>query len=149
MEEQNIQNEQTEHKLNPILNLTGRGHFFVYNFARLRDWRVVQMADAQGVIREGIFLPFLQNGITVHDRRDKIIQSLYPDVNTASKLGVKTYSPCISRVAHEKLVEQGLLLPVIRRGQSRVWASVCVILVFAVKRSKKILLYEKKRSCDA
>lgn len=52
MEEQNIQNEQTEHKLNPILNLTGRGHFFVYNFARLRDWRVVQMADAQGVIRE-------------------------------------------------------------------------------------------------
>ena len=93
MEEQNIQNEQTEHKLNPILNLTGRGHFFVYNFARLRDWRVVQMADAQGVIREGIFLPFLQNG------------------NTASKLGVKTYSPCISRVAHEKLVEQGLLLP--------------------------------------
>ena len=111
MEERNIQNEQTEHKLNPILNLTGRGHFFVYNFARLRDWRVVQMADAQGVIREGIFLPFLQNGITVHDRRDKIIQSLYPDVNTASKLGVKTYSPCISRVAHEKLVEQGLLLP--------------------------------------
>ena len=54
MEEQNIQNEQTEHKLNPILNLTGRGHFFVYNFARLRDWRVVQMADAQGVDRKSV-----------------------------------------------------------------------------------------------
>lgn len=59
MEEQNIQNEQPEHKLNPILNLTGRGHFFVYNFARLRDWRVVQMADAQGVSKRRHFLAFL------------------------------------------------------------------------------------------
>ena len=37
-------------------------------FSLYRDYRIVRMADAQGNVREGIFIPFIQNGIEYHTR---------------------------------------------------------------------------------
>ena len=34
-----------------------------YNFGMLRDVRVIKMKDEQGNWREGVFVPFMQNGI--------------------------------------------------------------------------------------
>ena len=42
---------------------SGTDWYIDLNFGLYRDYRIEKMADAQGNIREGIFIPFLQNGI--------------------------------------------------------------------------------------
>jgi len=40
-----------------------KDNYVEIRFGDYRDYRIVRMADAQGNMREGIFIPFIQNGI--------------------------------------------------------------------------------------
>ena len=42
------------------------GHFKIrLDFHKFPDWSIVRAPDSNGVVRNGLFLPFLQNGIRV------------------------------------------------------------------------------------
>jgi hypothetical protein len=117
----------------PITDLSSRDIFFIYDFARLRNWRLVRMGDSEGVVREGIFVPFFGNGIMLSEKRDQIVQAMYLSQETVKKLGFKNYAPMITREAHAQMVEQGLIEPDVKP-----WARPCLgVKMNSWRRGKK------------
>lgn len=92
-------------------DLSSRNLYFIFDYAHLRGWRVVNMADSDGVVREGIFIPFFQNGMMLSDKRDQIVQALYQTKAGVSgkKLGFIEYAPMINKELHTKLVDAGII----------------------------------------
>lgn len=82
------------------------------DFSMFRDYRIVKMADAQGNVREGIFLPFIQNGIK--------FDVMNPMV--APKMVIKPYThahgnmiskliPYANKEMRKKMVDAGVIAP--------------------------------------
>lgn len=85
--------------------------FIELNFCLYRDYRIIKMADAQGVIREGIFIPFIQNGIKYNSMsRQPPRQRLKPQ---ASIKGNKFANliPYVNSELRKKMVTDGVLSP--------------------------------------
>ena len=82
------------------------------NYANYRDYRIVRMADAQGVVREGIFIPFLQNGIVydIAEPNKPPLQILkpytYPQGILISKL-----IPYANAALRKKMLDGGVVSP--------------------------------------
>ncbi len=88
----------------------GTAWYIDYNFALLRDYRVVKMADAQGNIRLGIFVPFIQNGIvwSPSDQRH-IRQILKPIWQPREGNRLHKLVPVVTKFFRHRMVEEGVL----------------------------------------
>ena len=83
-----------------------------YNFGMLRDVRVIKMKDEQGNWRDGVFVPFMQNGI----RWDKTnvrkppIHLLRAVFRPRAKTLFDLY-PMVNQQMHDEMVQGGVLDP--------------------------------------
>ena len=101
--------------------LKGKNMYLLYDFSRLRGWRVVKMGDSDGVIREGIFIPFFNNGISMDDKYTRITQLLGVELHKVRPyLGFINFVPMIGVEAHEVMLQEGSIAPRQR------WAEACV-----------------------
>lgn len=87
-------------------------YYIDLEFGLFRDYRIVKMADAQGNIREGIFIPFIQNGIkydSVNPRKSPMLRLkplTTPRGNILSKL-----IPYANKELRKKMIDEGVLSP--------------------------------------
>lgn len=81
-------------------------------FGLFRDYRIVKMADAQGNVREGIFIPFIQNGIkydSMNPRKSPMLRLkpwTAPRGNILSKL-----IPYANKELKKKMIDAGVISP--------------------------------------
>lgn len=84
--------------------------YIVYNFGYLRDYRIVKMADANGVVREGIFIPFLQNGIEWDGVVKKSpTQVLKPLWSVRKGMRMHTIVPFVTLDYRQKMIDAGVI----------------------------------------
>jgi len=82
------------------------------DYSLFRDYRIVKMADAQGNKRDGIFIPFLQNGIkwkavtSPHPRQFLKPIPTHKDGDKISKL-----VPMVSMAFQREMINGGVLSP--------------------------------------
>lgn len=82
------------------------------NFGLYRDYRIVKMADAQGNIRDGIFIPFVQNGIRYIPHSCKPIKQVLKPLNVPRKGNVmQKLIPYVNENLRRKMVDEGVLSP--------------------------------------
>lgn len=81
-------------------------------FGLYRDYRIIRMADAQGNMRDGIFIPFVQNGIRWDGVAEKWpVQYLKPTWLPGNGSRVYGLMPMVSQAFREKMVAAGVLSP--------------------------------------
>jgi len=80
------------------------------NYSLFRDYRIVKMADAQGNVRNGIFIPFLQNGILWDGSRYKHPYQFLKPIRIPLN-GIKSHKliPMVSIPFKEKMIKEGVL----------------------------------------
>lgn len=78
----------------------------------LRDYRIVKMADAQGNVREGIFIPFVQNGIRWDGVKYKY-PSLFLKPTFVPRNGrlIHKLLPMVTEEFRKKMINEGVLSP--------------------------------------
>lgn len=83
----------------------------------MRGWRIVDAPDADGIVRRGIFIPFIHNGIEENNGKPAvtfIAKRMYiPKYARATH----HFSPYISSARHEEMIEAGVL-----REEDKMWA---------------------------
>lgn len=79
-------------------------------FSLYRDYRIVRMADAQGNVREGIFIPFIQNGIE-YDPNGRATPKQVLHVNKKSYGRGKRLTPTITAEMRERMIQAGVISP--------------------------------------
>lgn len=112
-----------------------------YVFSDLRDYRVVRMADANGVEREGVFVPFIQNGIR-YNESGTMHQHLTAKPNTSGGGALFRLYPLITMEMHQRMVDEGVLHPDDTR-----WADCCALIKESAMgfRYKRYWKYKKKQ----
>lgn len=81
-------------------------------FGLYRDYRIVKMADAQGNVREGIFIPFVQNGIRWDGVKEKYpTQYLKPVWQPTDGYRLHKLVPMVSAAFRERMEYEGVLSP--------------------------------------
>lgn len=87
-------------------------YYIELEFGQFRDYRIIKMADAQGNIREGIFLPFIQNGIrydSINPRKSPMLclkPLTAPKGNILSRL-----IPYAYKEQRKRMIEAGVISP--------------------------------------
>ena len=87
------------------------------DFGRFRDCRIVKTEDARGQVREGLFIPFMQNYITKRKASGvpHLMMKVFEIKNNKSKRvdGNTTHIllPSCPKVMRDMLVENGYLDP--------------------------------------
>ena len=77
-----------------------------------RDYRIVKMADAQGNKRDGIFIPFVQNGIRWDGVRYKYpMQFLKPVWVPKDGRLMHKLVPMVTEEFRQKMIDEGVLSP--------------------------------------
>lgn len=86
-------------------------------FYDMRGWRIVEAPDSDNIVRRGIFIPFIHNGIDENDGKPVvtfIAKRMYvPNFGRATH----HFSPYISSKIHEEMVKAGVL-----SEEDKVWA---------------------------
>lgn len=77
----------------------------MYLFSALRDCRVCITEDGCGVKREGIFIPFLQNGIRV----DKVHMTVFQYLRKMPYFRKISWAPVIPKAYRERMLDEVLL----------------------------------------
>lgn len=101
------------------MDFTLRDDFRVdIDLGNFRSWKEVLMEDNDGVVRKGIFLPYLPNGIKL--RRSGMPYMVFKAITPKSgKMQdaaflygwVRSLVPCINKDMHERMVDEGILSP--------------------------------------
>lgn len=94
--------------------------YVTLRFALYRDYRIVRMADAQGNMREGIFIPFIQNGITYDRTSYKGPRQTLRPIKDKRYIRKRKLVPCLSPKMREKMINEGVLSPDDKVGASSV-----------------------------
>lgn len=87
-------------------------YYIEIEFGQFRDYRIIKMADAQGNVREGIFLPFVQNGIkydSMNPHKSPMLRLkplTAPRGNLLSKL-----IPYANKEMRKKMIDAGVISP--------------------------------------
>lgn len=87
-------------------------YYIEMEFGQFRDYRIIKMADAQGNVREGIFLPFVQNGIkydSMNPHKSPMLRLkplTAPRGNLLSKL-----IPYANKEMRKKMIDAGVISP--------------------------------------
>lgn len=87
-------------------------YYVEIEFGQFRDYRIVKMADAQGNVREGIFIPFVQNGIrydSMTPRRSPLLR-LKPLTAPRGNL-LSSLIPYANKELRKKMVDAGVISP--------------------------------------
>lgn len=88
------------------------GWYIEMNYGLFRDYRIVKMADAQGNMREGIFIPFIQNGIKWDAVKCKLPrQYLKPIWQPSDGSRLHMLVPFVSTEFRQKMEDEGVLSP--------------------------------------
>lgn len=107
---------------------------FMYN--KLRDCRLVKMADATGTVRDGLFIPLLQNGIRIDAKRGIVFQYLRCCTPRSILKHAKVpYEPVITKEAFERMVKEGLISEEMRNATGG-WGERCLYLIDAARTTK-------------
>lgn len=81
-------------------------------YGLFRDFRIVRMADAQGNKRDGIFIPFVQNGIRWRGVGDKFpVQFLHPRFLPGTDGRLLGLYPFVSEEFRKKMINEGVISP--------------------------------------
>ena len=81
-------------------------------YGLFRDYRIVRMCDANGVKRDGIFIPFIQNGIKWDGVKVKNpVQYLKPIWAAADGSRLHKLVPMVSVDFRQKMEDAGVLSP--------------------------------------
>lgn len=87
-------------------------YYIEIEFGLFRDYRIIKMADAQGNVREGIFLPFVQNGIRydVMNPRKSPMLRLKPLTAPRGYILSKLI-PYANKDMRKKMIDAGVISP--------------------------------------
>jgi len=86
--------------------------YALLKFGLFRDYRIVRMADAQGNKRDGIFIPFVQNGIRWSGPGDRCpTQYLKPSFCSYGNGRLLRLRPFVSEAFKRKMIDEGVLSP--------------------------------------
>lgn len=83
-------------------------------FSKMRNWRVVEAADSEGVRRQCLLLPMEMNGIflTRDGKRQPYMRfNMYKVASGTSERFAYGISPMIPNEVHDSLIRQGLASP--------------------------------------
>lgn len=89
-----------------------RSWYAAIKFGLYRDYRIVRMADANGNKRDGIFIPFIQNGIYwkgVGDRNPA--QYLKPIWIPKDGAKIHRLVPFVSAKYRQEMINEGVISP--------------------------------------
>lgn len=84
------------------------------DFGKFRDCRIVRAEDAQGVVRDGIFIPFLQNFITKRKLSDVphlMMKAFEVKNGKADKNATHILLPSCPKIMRDMMVEEGVMDP--------------------------------------
>lgn len=88
------------------------GWYALIKFGLFRDFRIVRMADAQGNKRDGIFIPFVQNGIRWKGVGDRCpVQYLKACICRNNYGRIHGLVPFVSSAFKKRMVDEGVLSP--------------------------------------